>query len=601
MSASHERSALEHPDSLFDHITRLHLRSPDTPLHEDDAPFLDVIRAQLREDDSRSYEEQRDALVAALKPFFTDPDALPDRLHEALIQPEITTGSLSFTSFPFEGVDPPTPDRARELGVWLARNGSDVRAVLVGLVLLEKSATPAEIPLLRTVGLLSCFTDRCAAILGGLPGAAFDLVWMADRTSPREVWRVVDALCEQADPFARQWLLRNAFGTDGPGSNARARRIAEVSRLADALTEEGRDDALLDQAIAIMVRMTSHRDYRTEIEKYSDSMRVLTLLAAEMPLLAPTLDRFAGLVALMEDMRTGAAACLVWAAGERAAVLDHMSTALYAPAWQRILSEALRNPDPFVSWRARWVRAHLDSPTDIPDPPSMREGRSHFEIRIIAPVAPGPGILGNAETRVLIDGRPIIAVAFPDGDGEPPEYLLFNRALRATEEPREVRLAEAYCTEGCCGALYVTIVREGDEVVWRDWKTSYTAETPPEYRFSATEYDREVTRAEQDHDWEWPARTLGRLILAELRADPTILRRWNCSISWIMAWAEDLDLTCVYLLAEGKPFPHQFGFRLKADPANLETQARDLIDAFRNTYPGAVSESFGGTTAPIDL
>ncbi|MFH9968705.1 hypothetical protein ACH4PR_46710 [Streptomyces mirabilis] len=33
-----------------------------------------------------------------------------------------------------------------------------------------------------------------------------------------------------------------------------------------------------------------------------------------------------------------------------------------------------------------------------------------------------------------------------------------------------MRLAEASCTEGCCGALCVTIQRDGDYVLWDEWR-----------------------------------------------------------------------------------------------------------------------------------
>ncbi|MFD7615894.1 hypothetical protein [Streptomyces sp. NPDC059802] len=39
--------------------------------------------------------------------------------------------------------------------------------------------------------------------------------------------------------------------------------------------------------------------------------------------------------------------------------------------------------------------------------------------------------------------------AFGRGAVHPPEYLLDSGRPRATDEPREVQLAEAYCTEGC--------------------------------------------------------------------------------------------------------------------------------------------------------
>lgn len=69
-----------------------------------------------------------------------------------------------------------------------------------------------------------------------------------------------------------------------------------------------------------------------------------------------------------------------------------------------------------------------------------------------------PEYAGAVETRIFIGDRPIVVEAFTAGSAEPPEYLLgLDHRLHADVEPHEVRLAEAECTEGCCGALYVTI------------------------------------------------------------------------------------------------------------------------------------------------
>ncbi|CAM5250712.1 hypothetical protein SAVIM40S_00453 [Streptomyces avidinii] len=47
----------------------------------------------------------------------------------------------------------------------------------------------------------------------------------------------------------------------------------------------------------------------------------------------------------------------------------------------------------------------------------------------------------------------------------PPSHLLDAGRLRAGPEPREVTLAEAYCTAGCCGALYATAARARPDTV----------------------------------------------------------------------------------------------------------------------------------------
>ncbi|MEJ8643915.1 hypothetical protein WKI68_26180 [Streptomyces sp. MS1.HAVA.3] len=109
-----------------------------------------------------------------------------------------------------------------------------------------------------------------------------------------------------------------------------------------------------------------------------------------------------------------------------------------------------------------------------------------------------------------------------------------------------MRLAEAGCTEGCCGALYVTIRRDGTEVVWGDWR-GVTGATPPEYRFDAAAYDAELERAERDHSWSWPARTTARLISAGLRERPELLGRWDLRESWISTDWRNPDTTVLQL------------------------------------------------------
>ncbi|MFE6861733.1 hypothetical protein [Nocardia sp. NPDC057668] len=603
MSAPRERSALEHPDSLFDHITALHLRSPDSPLPKSGDPRMDALEHQVRERGSRTGPQSRAAVSEILTTFFAGPDQSLPRLHDALADPEIEISALRFTRrlIPLPAVGAPAPARAREVGAWLVRHGRDPRPVLVGLRLLESCAAPADIPLLRTMALLPWCAERAISILGTVPGAAFDLVWLGERTRRRERILVMNALVKQADPAARQWLLRNAFIAEGPGGSVQAREIARVTRLSDALAEDGRDDRLRDQALAIMVQLISHRDYRTEIENYPDARRVLALLADDLPAMEPSLPRMGAFAALIQDMRTGAAAGLEWQRGERESLLERMRTGLSSEPWESCLRGALewareRNHE-HTLWRARWIRDQLAAPPVPRVRADLREGQSRFEIRIVSPALPGRDVCGNTEVRVLVDGHPVIATAFPHGHSEPPENLLEGQ-LRATGERRRVRLAAAYSTEGSGGALYVTIVREDDEVLWCEWDNTGEGDPPPEMRFPASEYDRELDLAERNTDWEWPARTLSRLLLRGLRADPGILERWNCSISWISAWVQDLDRARVYLFSTTEPQPRQFGFTVRADPADPEAQARALLESFRATDPREVSRSHGGTTPP---
>ncbi|MET9656865.1 hypothetical protein [Streptomyces sp. NPDC006510] len=169
------------------------------------------------------------------------------------------------------------------------------------------------------------------------------------------------------------------------------------------------------------------------------------------------------------------------------------------------------------------------------------------------------------ETRMLIDGRLLVPEAFGRGPTHAPEYLLDSGRLRATDEPREVQLAEAYCSEGCCGALHVTIRRDGDHVVWSDWRrpspppSLLPARELPEYRFEAAAYDAEIARAENDHSWTWPARRTARLIAAGLRDRPDLLTRWDVEPGWVGTDFRDRDLTAVSLAYRTGPAAGQSG------------------------------------------
>ncbi|WP_377464821.1 hypothetical protein [Micromonospora sagamiensis] len=122
------------------------------------------------------------------------------------------------------------------------------------------------------------------------------------------------------------------------------------------------------------------------------------------------------------------------------------------------------------------------------------------------------------EVRPWIDGRDILTEAIAAGPGSDPGELLGpDGSLIADVEPHEVRLATAECTEGCCGALYVTVRREGDHVVWSGWRNPDEQEVDlPEFRFDAEEYRTEVERAAREHRREHrrerPAHPLGRLL-----------------------------------------------------------------------------------------
>lgn len=210
------------------------------------------------------------------------------------------------------------------------------------------------------------------------------------------------------------------------------------------------------------------------------------------------------------------------------------------------------------------------------------------------------------EVRLLVDGEDVLADVFTEGPGEDPRYLLVpDGPLIAASEPREVRLAEADCTEGCCGALYVTIRRDGDHVIWNEWRNPYEDEVDlPEFRFDAQEYGAEVERATKDHNWEWPARTVARLLEQDLRERKEWLARWECELGAVSAWPSEPDQINLFLfhpvhpgrsvIREDRPWL-QFGMVLAVSSDDPADQTARLVEQLTAGDPRQTAGVCGGS------
>ncbi|MEV6829466.1 hypothetical protein [Amycolatopsis sp. NPDC051102] len=137
-------------------------------------------------------------------------------------------------------------------------------------------------------------------------------------------------------------------------------------------------------------------------------------------------------------------------------------------------------------------------------------------------------------------------------------------------------------------------------MIWKDWRSSMPGDLPQETRFDAAEYDREITRAEQDHDWEWPARTVARLVAEQFRADPAILGRWNCRPGWCTAWLKDFDtarLTFGYPARKTSADEPSVQFGLLVDVRDRDpvATAAEVVESIRNIDPKTTAEIIGGS------
>ncbi|MFE1901094.1 hypothetical protein [Streptomyces yangpuensis] len=523
MSAREERQALtSRTTSLHDYALFRHGIEPDGRIPRRGYPLPDGPPEPSRAD--LTWQQAQAEITDALSPLLADPDPVraADAVHRRvsdLAMPHRTlrahTARLALTD----------EAAARLTARQLVRTGTDVAAVGVGMALLIRLGEPEDVPCLRTLGMLSGLADAASAALDPLDRQAAALLYIRSRDRSGELTPLTDAIATGDAEAVRSALLSLP---DEDRALWLARRIAEAADLRGLLLDRPQDAELLALTGRLLHRTADQRDGRAGILDYLPARAVYEALVRHADLLPPTPEHLALLLSTALDLHSGPAVLLNWRPGRRRALLD---------ALDRLLPAAGPEPVP-GGRRADWFRRNRHLPfarTDAGDPP-------RWELAVVH----DPEDSSAVETRILIDGVPLVPALFGKGRAHPPEYLIDSGRLRAAPEPREVQLCEAYCTEGCCGALYVTIRRDGDEVVWDGWRGA-VGPTPPAYRFDAAAYDAELARAEQDHSWCWPARSTARLIAAGLRDRPDLTTRWELATSWVATDWRDPDTTVVQL------------------------------------------------------
>ncbi|WP_433346376.1 hypothetical protein ACQP25_26955 [Microtetraspora malaysiensis] len=598
MNVADERWALDHRPSLLDHASRLHAPAPDLPPPDGDC---------LCPDEDDEPDEWRPAstssslrtLLTTLEAFCTDPDRSLAALHDDMrdlraplwVLDHLKPDNLSWLSH----------DLARETGIRLVRHGTHHLPVGVGLHLLAGRATPQDADLIRTIGLLPCLGPTAVNVLETIPRVAADLTWLADRASPLTRTRAIAAMCRLGDPVATGWLLRHATDRHDP-TGSDAVQIAEAVSLADVLeAATAIDNETILTAARLLQGLCSPDGYPARPGEYHDACRAIAAFAVHAAEAKPELDLLAALVTLAEELRSGPAALLPWPTGEPAATLTRLDDLIASPRWAPVLTEARRSTDQMTRWRAGWATRAISRP--FPDPASPDEpahDRLAIRVAVLDPVRSAP-----VETRLLVNDRPVIAEAFRKGRPYQSEDLI--DALEATDRPHEVRLAEAYCTEGCCGALYVTIARDGDTVVWHNWRDPDGTVTLPPFRFHAEQYAATIAQAGRDHGWEWPARSLARKLDRRLRDDSEPLAAWQCDLVRVSAHNEEQDRIRLFFWYPRRPSSPdgddpwlQFEWVILVDETDLDAQVTHLADRLHRTDPKTYARVVGGSQEYAD-
>ncbi|WP_329306597.1 hypothetical protein OG322_16705 [Streptomyces sp. NBC_01260] len=567
MSAPEVRGALTPRPSLYSYALRLHRAEPEGRVPGKGYELPDP--SEQKRQGSRSWAKTRAALTDLLGPLLLAPDPVraAERLQRQLseLTEAVRPGHIHRVVAELVLED---QARARALARCLTRAGSTSEAVCVGLSLLARLGEPEDVPYLRILGQLRVLVGPAVRALDAIDRPAGALVWLGHHAETSALRGLVDALVAGDDAAVRGWLLAvpREPGTVAPET---ARRIAEAVRAADLLAADGPVDAgLAAQTGWLLFRMTSLRGDWAEILLYPEAVRTYEAVVACAGDLTPTLDHYGILLSAALDLHSGPSRLHAWGPGVCEELLEELDAVLSRPEYRAVLHAEVGDAGDVgdtgsrpgtgpgiggVAERRRidWARRAARQPFRRLTEPA---GRLRIETVVRDPVEPD-----TVEVRLLIDGRPLVPEFFGRGAAHPPEWLLDSGRLRATEEPHEVQLAEAHCTEGCCGALHVTIRRDGDEVVWSDWRCPppppssplHTRELP-EYRFDAAAYDAEVTRAESDHSWTWPARRVARLIAVGLRDRPELLSRWDVRLGWVGTDFRDRDRTALSLLYAGE-------------------------------------------------
>jgi hypothetical protein len=591
VSAQEERDALTFPHALYDHALRVLRESPDGvpprrgySLPQEPGPG----------DALPSRDEAENAVREALSPLPDDSATLHRRFarlgigdrHKHLIRSAVSQLPLQAGQH----------DAARSLGRQLTRTGTTVSAVTAGLALLIRLGESEDVPYLSALGLFRELARPAIDALDILDRRSAAVIWLIAHTRHDELRPLVRALWT-GDPQAVRTELEAFSATPRFLGTTAARRIAEATRLPDLLDQHPSDRALLARAGRLLVRMGCTRDTPIDLLAYHDALTLYESVVTRARLLPPTIDHHATLLALALDLSSGPGMLLDWPPGRRAALLESLGQLLAEPQWASLADTDADQADQRL--RAGWIRRTGRQPFMRPATP----GRLRVEIVAGDPVDREP-----VETRILLDERPLVPAVFARGPAHSPDHLLDDGRLRAGPEPREVQLAEAYCTEGCCGALYVTIRRDGDHVVWEDWRRPPTmpgsrepAPELPAYRFDATAYDAEIARAETDRSWSWPARTMARLIKAGLMERPELLSRWDARRGWISSDFNDPDTTVVTFsyapgLAAGKPdgIPLQFRWVIPDNGTSPEAQAAAALRRLAEEDPKTYGQVCGG-------
>ncbi|GAA4901245.1 hypothetical protein LX16_0456 [Stackebrandtia albiflava] len=328
------------PGSLYDIALRWHRANPRAPLPDDAEPDGGCGFVRRGKGSPPGV-----AAAEALDRHFADPAATPADLDHAVhLAADAQVHGNAHVTAAAERAD---PGRAHETGRWLVRHSGHLCGVNTGIVLLGTARDPADIPLIRTVGL---YSDGCAALavatLSRIRNGHDAILWLAERLTGWGRSYAVGALCRRAGTY-RDWLLRSACPDVLDGYYAG--EVATAAHLHAAVTAPVVDDELLDHTGMLLRTMSGCHGMGMTLTGYPPAAEVLRHYLRHVAERPPTVGRY---VVLADLWRRGASGRAVDLAVIDPALPGMVRDVLDRPEWWETYRQARDEGDTHAEWLA---------------------------------------------------------------------------------------------------------------------------------------------------------------------------------------------------------------------------------------------------------
>ncbi|MCC5580113.1 hypothetical protein IMZ11_31260 [Microtetraspora sp. AC03309] len=367
MSETTEPGPLGPQISLFDYAMHLHQQDPDSPLPRDGEPYPDE---ELHRRRSRPPAPKDRRLVGAdvariLDGHFAKPDAPPsalaDAFHDANVpihhNEHITAAALRAEK-----------QRVQHTGQWLVQHSTDRCSTTVGLALLAAGWAEEDIPLIRTIGLLSNrFGPLAARALQRRHGGDQALLWLAKRVTGWGRVYVIEALCLVGGAESRSWLLRHAC--DGDFLNGYfAGNVATAAHLHEAITAAEVDDHLVDHTGRLLEVMADCGGMGMTLEHYPPARIILQAHADHLSRQTPTVNRYVSAAVIADHLAQKPPERLGCTVEDRNQILQQYLATLDREDWSEMARAGLDPGSDFFTWFTANVaaRLHLRAFPDAP-------------------------------------------------------------------------------------------------------------------------------------------------------------------------------------------------------------------------------------------